>query len=88
MRVKKGFVLREIADTIVVVPTGDLLEEFKGLINLNSTGKFIWELLQKDITLEEIADKFAEEYKVDKDRAMKNTEKFVQSLKDANIIEE
>ena len=88
MRVKKGFVLREIADTIVVVPTGDLLDEFKGLINLNSTGKFIWGLLQKDITLEEIADKFAGEYKVDKDTAMQNTEKFVQSLKNANIIEE
>ena len=34
------FVLREIADTIVVVPTGVLLNEFKGVMNLNETGKF------------------------------------------------
>lgn len=88
MKIRKGFVLREIADSIVVVPTGELVSEFKGMITLNSTGKFIWELLKEDNTIEEIAQKLIEKYNIDKDKAKMDAEKFVQTLRDAKIIEE
>ncbi len=90
MKIRKGFVLREIADTIVVVPTGELINEMKGMIHLNITGKFIWELLEKeDLTIEEIANRLMKEYgaEFDRERAMQSTEKFVQKLKDANVLE-
>ena len=48
MRVKEGFVIREIAGSIVVVPTGDLLKEYRGMLTLNEAGKFIWELLEQN----------------------------------------
>jgi len=88
MKIRNGFVLREIADSIVVVPTGDLIEEFKGMINLNSTGKFIWELLKEDTTCEEIAQKLVEKYCIDENKAKSDAEKFIQTLRDAKIIEE
>lgn len=88
MKIKEGFVLREIADSIVVVPTGNLVNEFKGMINLNRTGKFIWELLKEDSTTEIIAKKLVETYKIDENKAKEDAEKFVQKLRDAKIIEE
>lgn len=88
MKIKEGFVLREIADSIVVVPTGNLVNEFKGMINLNRTGKFIWELLKEDTTIEIITKKLVETYKIDEEKAKADTEKFVQKLRDAKIIEE
>ena len=88
MKIKDGFVLREIADTIVAVPTGDLVNEFEGIIDLNSTGKFIWELLENDISIEEVINKLMEKYNVDEDSARKNAEKFIDNLRKANIIEE
>ncbi len=87
MKIKEGFFLREIADTTVVVPTGILIHEFKGVIHLNETGKFIWELLQEDITIEEIADKLVEKYKFDQERAIKSTQKFIEQLQNANVFE-
>ena len=87
MKIRKGFVLREIADSIVVVPTGELMKEFKEMINLNSTGKFIWELLQEDMTVEQIADKLMEKYGIDREKAMQGAQNFAKKLKDANVLE-
>ncbi len=88
MRIRKGLVLREIADTIVVVPTGNLIKEINGTIQLNETGKFIWQLLEKeDLSMEEIANQLIEKYKFDQERAIYSTEKFIQKLKDAKVLE-
>lgn len=87
MKIKDGFVIREIAGNLVAVPTGNLVREVKSIINLNEPGKFIWELLQKeDLDVEEIAERLVVRYKIDKQRAKVDTEKFVQKLKDTNVI--
>lgn len=88
MKIREGFVLREIADSIVVVPTGELVKELHLMIELNKVGKFIWELLKEDISIEEIANKLVEEYGIDKEKAIQNAENFTQKLKQAKIIEE
>lgn len=88
MKIKEGFVLRKVADSIVVVPTTDLMKEFNAIIHLNEAGKFIWELLEKqDLSLQEIAEKLREEYKIEEDRAKMDAEKFVAQLKSANLLE-
>ncbi len=88
MKVKEGFILREIADTIVVVPTGKAVAEFQGMITLSKSAKFVWELLQEDITLEEIANQLVEKYKIDFQRAKDDAQGFINKLKDAKVIEE
>ncbi len=86
MRIKEGFVIREIARSIVVVPTGDLLKEYRGMLTLNEAGKFIWELLEQERTLEEISVKLAEKYQIDKEKATGNTEAFLNTLRAKKIL--
>lgn len=88
MKIRKGFVLREIADTIVVVPTGELVKEFKGTINLNEMGKFIWELFQNDITIEEAEKKLMEQFQISEEKAIEIVQTFVQKLQDIKIMEQ
>lgn len=88
MKIKEGFILREVANTIVVVPTGKAVEEFQGMITLSKSAKFVWELLQEDRTMEEIVNQLAEKYKIDFQRAKNDTERFIKKLKDAKVIEE
>lgn len=88
MKIKEGFVLREIAGTIVAVPTGELVNEFQGMINLTSSAKFVWELLQNDITIEEVSDKLSKKYEIDIQKAKQDVEKFVNYLRTSNLIEE
>ena len=43
MKIKEGFVLRDIGNQTVVVATGEASQDFYGMIKLNQTGKIIWE---------------------------------------------
>ena len=47
MKLKEGFVLREVAGDTVVIPSGDTLD-LNMMITLNETGKFLWEHLQSE----------------------------------------
>jgi len=87
MKIKKGFVVREVAGEIVAVPTGKLLEEFQEIITLTKSAKFVWELLQEDRTIEEISQKLVEKYKIDTAKARNDVEKFIKTLQEKDIIE-
>lgn len=88
MKIKEGFVTREIADSIVAVPTGELVNEFQGIIKLTESAKFVWDLLQEDTTMEKLIDALVQKYELNRDTAKADVEKFVNNLKSANIIEE
>ena len=46
MRIKKKFVLREIAGEYVLVPVGEAARELNGIVTVNELGAFLWNLLQ------------------------------------------
>ena len=88
MKIKSGFILRDVAGKTFVVATGELSKKFKGMITLNETGKFIWNLLVNDITKEEIVNKMLEVYEdVDRATVEKDVDIFVDKLKGDNILE-
>lgn len=88
MKIKAGFVTREIAGTIVAVPTGELVNEFQGMINLTNSAKFVWDLLQEDITIDEIAVQLSKKYNLDINKAKSDVEKFINHLRSSHLIEE
>ena len=88
MKIRAGFIKRDVGGRAMVVATGELSKEFKAMITLNETGKFIWELLEKETTKEEIVNKLLEAC-VDAERAQVeiDVEKFLNKLKEDNILE-
>ena len=87
MKIKEGFLLREVAGNTVVVPIGDEAVEFNGVITINETGKFIWELMLDGIEKEELLDKFMKEYNISEEEAREDIKTFIQILLDNNIAE-
>lgn len=87
MKIKEGFVVREIADSIVVVPTGDLLKEYRGMLTLNKSGQFIWQLLQNEVTEEELIAKLAEKYHLEHEKAKADIKAFLHTLREKKILE-
>ena len=69
MKIKKDFILRKVADSYVVVPVGKLTLDFNGIINLNETGAFLFELLQEGAEKEDLLRKLLEEYDVTPEKA-------------------
>ncbi|MBR2109521.1 MAG: PqqD family protein [Ruminococcus sp.] len=87
MKVKSDFVLRKISDSYVVVPVGDSVVDFSGLINLNESGAILFKLLQKGAEESELVDALLNEYNVDREVAEADVKKFVAKVKDADILE-
>lgn len=88
MRVKKEFIKRNIAGECVVVPVGDTALSFNGLISLNDVGEFLWDKLQKEITVEQLVGCIMDEYEVEEITAKKDVIEFVSKLLAASILEE
>ena len=62
MKIKDGFILREVAGSYLVVAVGNAVKEFGGIVNLNETGAFLWRLLEKSSTEPEMVDALLNEY--------------------------
>ena len=88
MKIKKGFTVRNIAGSDIVVPVGNAEKIFNGMITLNESGAFFWNALLKDTTVDEVLKKVTSEYDVDEERAKADVENFIEQLRENNLIEE
>jgi len=80
MKVKDGFLLREIAGTNIIVPIGERVIDFKGLMAINELGRYIWEKLQIECTFDEILSAILDEYDIDVESAKADLEDFLARL--------
>ncbi len=87
MKIKEGFILREVAGSYLVVAVGKAVKEFNGVVNLNETGAFLWKLLEKSSTEEEMVNALLEEYDVDRATAEADVKSFVDKLLEAKLAD-
>lgn len=88
MRVKKDYMLKNVAGYYVVVPVGDGALNFNGIINLNESGATLWNAMADDVTEEALVAALTAEYDVDETRAAEDVKTFVKKMKEANLIDE
>ncbi len=87
MKLKSGFILHAVGGEHVVVPVGSRTKDFKGMIRLNGSGAFLWELMQKDFTKESVVAALLESYDVTEELASETVDKFIATLRDAKLLE-
>ena len=80
MKIKNGFVMREVGGANVVVPVGEMSKAFHGMINLNETGAFLWKFFSQEHTLDEGVAALLGEYDVDEVIARIEVEKFLETI--------
>lgn len=87
MKIKSGFILQSLAGSHMVVPVGSRAADFKGMITLNESGKFLWQQLEQDRTEEELVAAVMEAYPETKEAiARQYVGEFVQQLKAADCL--
>ena len=86
MKLKNGFLLRNIADQNVVLPSGGDLD-LNMMITLNDTGAFLWEKMQQETDQAALVAALLAEYDVDEVRAAAAVEGFVKKLEDNGFLE-
>lgn len=86
MKIKEGFVVREVAGEYVVMNLGGEAS-FDGMITLNETGALIWKAIENGKNADEIAGKIVSEYEIDKETALNDIKKFIEKMNGAGVIE-
>ncbi len=89
MRIKEGFLLREIAGSFVVVPIGQRVIDFNGLMSLNESGALLWARLEKGIkSIEELVGILCENYLVEREKAREDIEIFINKISERGLMED
>ena len=88
MNLEKEFVLREIAGDYVIIPVGKTVIEFNGLITVNEVGVSIWNMLQNEVTFDQIVQGILNEYEVEESVAREDIREFLDQLIDGGILTE
>ena len=88
MKIKEGFVLREMCGENIVTAEGIEHINFNKLISLNSSAAYLWEnLIGKEFTVEDMAALLVEQYDIDMELALKDSEALCKAWMEAGVTE-
>ncbi len=86
MKRNSEFLIRQVAENYVLSPVGEAAKKFCGIATMNSTGKFIWDLLEQEQTVDAMARTLTENYEVDYERAKESVINFLEPLKSIEAV--
>ena len=86
MQIKSGFILRKIGAQYVVAATGEASKNFNGMIRMDESGAFAFELLRNEITEEALLSALAEKYALPESELQAELKHFLEKLKEADAL--
>ena len=89
MKIKNGFVLRQVCGENVIVGEGLNAINFGKMLALNETAAWLWQQAQAmgEFTIEALADKLCDEYEVTPDEARRDVAALIDEWKAVNVVE-
>ena len=89
MRLKSGFVLREVCGEQVIVGEGLDAINFGKLLSLNETAAWLWKQAKAmgDFSVDELAAKLCEEYDVSADDAKADVAAMIDEWQQVGVVE-
>lgn len=82
MKIKDGFVVREILDSYMAVPVGERTREVHGVIALNETGAFLWRMLEQDTSEDKLIASMAKKYEITEKTAKDDIKEYLSFLRE------
>ena len=86
MKASPNYILREIADEIMLIPVGTSAAKLTGMIVLNEAAGTIFKALSEDRTLEELIQVVTDAYGIDAETARADVEEFLQDLRKIDAL--
>ena len=86
MRLKKGYALREVADTWVILPLYGV--DLNGMIKVNESGAMLWHGLEEGADLTALVNSLTDKYEVSEEQAKEDVQSFMQQLRQLGCLEE
>lgn len=86
MKIKDGFILREVAGQWLVVPLGERVVEFNGMITLSESGALIWKALETESSVDDLVAKVLSEYDIDEATARADVDEFLGMMREKELL--
>lgn len=87
MKLKKNYVLRQVADTYVVLPLGIETVGFEGMLKLNESGALLWKAMEQGADAESLVRVLTSEYVVTEEQAREDVADFLNQLTQVGCAE-
>ena len=87
MKIKEGFVLRNVVDEFIVMPTGDNIAKFEGAVVLNEVSAFIFKQLENPVSREDLLTAMLNEYDVDEATAAADLDALLEKFAEMGVLE-
>ena len=88
MRINRNFKIREVAGESIIVNQGKVGTDLTRIISLNSTAKFLYQKMEdREFEVEDAAQALIDEYGIEKELALKDAGKWVESLRGCGVLE-
>lgn len=88
MKIKEGFVLRNVVDEHIVMPTGDNIAKFEGAVVLNEVAAFVYKQLENPVGRDDLLAAMLAEYEIDEATAAADLDALLSQFREMNLLEE
>ena len=88
MKLRGEFVVRQVMNDIVAIPTGQIALEFNGMILLNDVSKVIWDCLEQGTNVAQMVTAVTDAFEVSAEEAKTDILDFVDKLRKMQLLEE
>lgn len=87
LKAKPGFILRNVVNEYMLMPTGENISEYGGVVLLNRVSAFIWEKLQSPVSRDDLLAAVLHEFEVDENKAAEDLDMLLQKLDQLEILD-
>ena len=88
MKIKSGFVMKDVAGSKVVLPLGERRLDLNGIITFNDVGAEVFNMLDGTNSVEEIVAKIAKDYEVSTEIVEADVNELIEKMKANGLIED
>lgn len=88
MKRKDNFILQNVGGANILVPLGAQVLDMNGIVVINDTGSYIWELLAEDHSEDNLVEAIAARFDVDNERARTDVKEFVDNIAKMGLLEQ
>lgn len=86
MKVKRDFVLREIAGETLLIPAGKTALDLNGMITLNEVAADIWQMLPEAEDEEAVVQRILADYDAEETQIRRDVADFLGRLRELGIV--
>ncbi len=88
MKIKSGYILKDVAGSKIVMAIGEESTKFNGIITFNEVGAEVFTMLDGTKSVEEIVAKIAKDYEAPYEVVVEDVNKLIEKMRNQGLIED